>query len=870
MEVKGMAKSRYPRVGHRLAPKALRELLKTPLPAEFCNGEDANAPQQLCDLDETAWERFGEEACQELAERVIKTVGGAARAPMAVGNRRIPSIPSGMTLADLDLEVRTLNCLVAAGIHERPQDLQTMTIEGILELKGFWVKSLIDLLTALEYVTDHPQARKALRTDSVIAIKDLRASHRYPRPGHRLAPQTLKEVLLERIPDNLVRGTSFADRRLCDLDESAWNELSSNAISQLAGLIVMRVTRVVNFRALLERHLPQPPEGMRLEQLRLENRTHRCLERQRFDYHPERLGQLTIGQLLSTKAFGSKCLVDLLSSLETQVAKEGKLDESLTAEAKAFGKLRKARGIQFTDPRLGGLMRAIDTESNTIPEMVERLVKRRLDPPDPLRLKQQIRELRETIDQLGDISLEEELIQIFTPGSGDRDREIVAQYYGWDGQDGRTLEVLGQKHGLSRERIRQVCMRAVKRNRDTIVFAPVLDRAMAFLTERFPVGLDALQAEFNATGISPRGLSIGSVRRAAEFLSRDPQFEIVEVGSSYMVVLPQQVELPRAICQSAKQVVTNYGAAKLGEVVSELAIRHSMKIDLTLIRKTLDTQDEFCWLDDRRTWFRLKTLPQYGLPNMIEKILSVAEQIDVSKLRTAMARYRRNDRELPPPSTLLAFCRQMPDVRTEGKTVISDPPRDWRKVLTGVEHCMVEVLKKHGPVMERNAFEDECIEKGMNPFSFNAIVMSSPVIAQYGRSVYGLLGLKVDQKVVRELAQRKGDAPSSRVLCGFGETRDGKIYLAYQLSKAAISGGVITVPAAVKQQVRGKFSLRVDGGHEVGTLVAKRGCGWGLGPALRGSEAEQGDHMLLLFDTVKRQARIHIGDESILDNVTEA
>ncbi len=865
-----MAKSRYPRVGHRLAPMALREMLEAPLPAKFCNGDDANLPQRLCDLDETAWKRFSEETCQELAAVVIKAIGGAARAPMPIGDRHIPSIPKGMTLADLDLEVRTLNCLVAAGIHERPQDLQTMTIEGILELKGFWVKSLIDLLTALEYVTDHPKAQKALQTDSVIAIKDLQASHRYPRPGHRLAPQTLKEVLLERLPANLVRGTSFSDRRLCDLDETAWDELSSDAISQLAGLIVMRLARVVNYPALLERHLPRPPEGIQLEELRLENRTHRCLERQRLDYHPESLSQWTVGQLLSIKAFGSKCLVDLLSSLETQVAKEGKLDESLTAEAEAFGKLRKARKIQFTDPRLGGLLRAIDTESNTIPEMVDRLVKRRLDPPDPVRLKQQLSELREKIDQLGDIPLEEELIQIFTPGSGGRDRDIVAQYFGWDGQDGRTLEELGQKYGLSRERIRQVCMRAVKRNRDTMVFAPVLDRAMAFLLARFPIGLDHLQGEFNATGISPRGLSIGSIRQAAEFLSRNPQFEIVEVGSSHMAVLPKQAELPRAICQAAKQVVTNYGAAKLGEVVAELATRHSMKIDQSLIRKTLDTQDEFCWLDDRQIWFRQKTLPQYGLPNMIEKILSVAERIDVSKLRTAMARYRRNDRELPPPITLLAFCLQMPNVRSEGKIVISDPPRDWRKVLTGVERCMVEVLKKHGPVMERTAFEDECVEKGMNPFSFNAIVMSSPVIAQYGRSVYGLLGLKVDPKVVRELAQKRSESPSSRVLCGFGETRDGQIYLAYQLSKAAISGGVITVPAAVKRQVRGKFSLRIDGGHEVGTLVAKRGCGWGLGPALRGSEAEQGDHMLLLFDTVKRQARIHIGDESILENVIEA
>jgi hypothetical protein len=119
------------------------------------------------------------------------------------------------------------------------------------------------------------------------------------------------------------------------------------------------------------------------------------------------------------------------------------------------------------------------------------------------------------------------------------------------------------------------------------------------------------------------------------------------------------------------------------------------------------------------------------------------------------------------------------------------------------------------------------------------------------------------------LQSRKPATAPTKVLRAFGETKDGEVYLAYRLSKAAISGGVITVPAAVKRQVRGKFTLRIDGGHKVGTLVAKKGCGWGLGPALRGNNAEQGDHMLLLFDTANRQARLLIGDESILQGVTE-
>jgi len=749
-----------------------------------------------------------------------------------------------------------------------------MTVESVLGIRGFWVKSLVDLLCSLEYVNDHPEARKALRTEAIVSIKHLRAAHRYPRPGHRLAPQTLKEVLLDRIPPHLGRGTRFRGGRLCDLDETAWEYLSPAVLSRLAGLIAARAGAAVHHPTIRQRHLPKPPKDMRLEDLRLENRTHNCLVREGFGKRPQDLRKLTVGDLLAIKAFGAKCLVDLLTSLETRVAREGKLDDKLTAEAEALGKLPEVAEIQFTDPRLGDVLREIDTESDTVAEAVDRLVKRRIDPPDPRGVGERIHFVRDKIRELGDLPLEEELLDIFAPGFSRRDRRIVAEYYGWDGKGGCTLETLGRRYKLSRERIRQICVRAVKQARDAPVFAPVLDQALAFLEERFPMGLEELQAEFDAAGFSKCKLPIEAVHQAAGFLSRKPRFVIIEIGQRRMAVLPKQAELPREIVQTAKQVVANYvanyGVGKITEVTAELADLLPGKTAGKLVRETLQALGDFRWLDEKRHWFRLEPLPQYGLPNMIEKILSVVERIEVSALRAAMQRHRRSGRTLPPQKILLEFCRQMPGNRVEGNVVISDPPRDWRKVLVGVERGMVEVLTEHGPVMERTAFEELCIRGGMNRFSFNAIVMSSPVIAQYGRSVYGLPGLKIERKLIEDLVARKPGAAPKRVLRAFGETEDGKVFLAYRLSKAAISGGVITIPAAMKRQVKGKFTLRVDAGHKVGTLVAKKGCGWGLGPALRGSHAKQGDHMLLLVDSAKRQVNIRIGDKTIFEDVIES
>jgi hypothetical protein len=420
-----MGRSRYPRRGQRLAPATLRELLEVEVPAEYLPGP-SDAGLLLCDLDESAWDRFGEETCVELALEVVRAVGRAARMPMPIGDRRLPPIPQGMKLADLDLEVRTVNCLVSAGIHERPQDLRAITIEGILGLRGFWVKCLVDLLTSLEYATDHPEARRELRTKATILIQGPRVSCRYPRSGHRLAPATLREILSDPIPGGLVRGTPLEGKRLCDLNEEVWNQSTPEVIAELADLVVTRVNVSGYNRAMQKRRLPKPPKGTRLEDLRLENRTYNCLRREGFGKRPEDLGKRSVG------------------------------DEKLTAEAEALGSMPETRAIHFSDPRLGGLLRATDTEANTVAELVNHILKRRLDPPDPLRLYEQVCEVRRRVEELAVRNLEGELIEIFSPVASDRDRQIVAEYYGWDGGGGHTLEELGAKYGLSRERIRQV------------------------------------------------------------------------------------------------------------------------------------------------------------------------------------------------------------------------------------------------------------------------------------------------------------------------------------------------------------------------------------------------------------------------------
>ena len=106
------------------------------------------------------------------------------------------------------------------------------------------------------------------------------------------------------------------------------------------------------------------------------------------------------------------------------------------------------------------------------------------------------------------------------------------------------------------------------------------------------------------------------------------------------------------------------------------------------------------------------------------------------------------------------------------------------------------------------------------------------------------------------MTQRRASRVNHRVLDRYGRTADGRVWLRYRLSKAASTYAVITVPAALKKVVRGRFQFIDSDGRDIGTLATKDGRAWGLGAFLRKHGARIGDHIVLTLDLKQRTAEV--------------
>jgi hypothetical protein len=695
-----------------------------------------------------------------------------------------------------------------------------------------------------------------------------------------VAPYTLREFLVEPIPDEFKEKLGVADLKLCELDETVWNRFPAETILQLSQIVVDRISAYHVRKIFQHRHFPRPAEGTDLSALQLENRTRRCLVREGFDECPQALGDHTIGEIMSMRAFGPRCLVDLLSALESPRGDDARRDggggnagrkagsrpalsKELTTVAAGLADLPGAESVHGDDPRFANCMRAVDTEARTAQELATRLLDRTQDPPDPAYVARQVQHLSERIARMPERTLEEELIEIFVSAPRDRNAEILIGYYGWSDGRPRTLTHIGKRFGITRERIRQICAKLTRKAKSiSNILAPVMDRSLALVRQRLPAAAEALEAELRQRGWTGVDMSLEGLATGAKLLGRRTGFCVVRIdpqrkSSPRLAVRPDQVEAAPAVADLARKAVYFHGLATAGQIERLAAARFPAAAGPELVRQTLQLIDGFSWLDEKSGWFRIEGIGKHGLLKTIDKVLAVAGSVTVRQLRAAVGRNRRMWKEPPSENVLLEFCRALPGVRVEGHRILADPPRDWRESLTGVESQLVSVLKKYGPVMERGEMEEICVGGGMNRFSFHAFVSWSPIMVQLGHSVYGLLGAEVAPAQIEALlAARRSHRAVRRVLDSHGWTEDGKVWLRYRLSKAASTYAVITVPAALKQVVRGRFALLSPDGAKIGALATKDGRAWGLGAFLRQQGARINDHVLLTLDLQARTATV--------------
>ncbi|HEY9472585.1 MAG TPA: sigma factor-like helix-turn-helix DNA-binding protein [Mycobacteriales bacterium] len=346
--------------------------------------------------------------------------------------------------------------------------------------------------------------------------------------------------------------------------------------------------------------------------------------------------------------------------------------------------------------------------------------------------------------------------------------EAMALRTGLTGAPPMTLEEVGQRLGVTRERVRQVMAKHISLPNCLRPYLPQVDRVMALLHELAPASLEELGERFQREGLTSSRVSFDSLRAAAVFSGRT-----LHVTASHGMVA-RDVREARAVLAAARKLTSRHGVFQVEQLADEVAIE-GWKLTDDDTDRYLRSAPDVCHLTGR--YYVYPGTTRNRLVTALRTTLCLHRPMPLPVLTAAIRRLYewRNfgggsaGREVVPPAAhaVRAFCAGHEDfVVTEegGNCLISTrEPLDWREVLGAESRIMVAVLDEAPHrVLDRQTLLARCEARGVRPNATAAHLTYHPAFVRLGRNLWTLLGQEVSPEVLDRFAGQDPRRPRSR------------------------------------------------------------------------------------------------------------
>ena len=459
-------------------------------------------------------------------------------------------------------------------------------------------------------------------------------------------------------------------------------------------------------------------------------------------------------------------------------------------------------------------------------------------------------------------SLEEELTRIAGALERGRNADLLVRLWGWSGRPPRTLESVGSELHLTRERVRQIEARALRKLRRHQFDVPFLRSAIALLRKQVPGFDDVLAAKISEHKISLGNFSPESIQCAAELLEINWPFEFATVGNLRVL---SELGKSRQITESLsilRRKTSEQGCVNIEALVAELG---GEERDLPAIRTLFERLEEVTGLDDDHEWAFSASSARNRLFNICAKALSVVERLYISELRRAVSRSRRLAMS-PPQGVLSKFVERTGLADVKDGIAYPVPAMCMPLNPDSAEARMLRVLTKHGPVIDGEEFAERCIEEGINATTVYIYRIISPVITALGRNVFCRIGTDVPPGTVEAIVARRRSVPR---VSDYGWTAAGKLWFGIELMRVMLVSGSIRMPTFVAELVQGDWSVLLPDGTAFGSVCARDSFIWSFRKHFALLGAEPSDLAVFEFDRKGKEVTVRVGGPSLFETIQE-
>jgi hypothetical protein len=459
--------------------------------------------------------------------------------------------------------------------------------------------------------------------------------------------------------------------------------------------------------------------------------------------------------------------------------------------------------------------------------------------------------------------LEEELRRIVEVLDTGRNIPLLLSLWGWNGSEPRVLDSVGKEYGLTRERVRQIAARAIKRLKRHKFDTPYLNAAIQKLKKEIPAVDSSLMDRLRDQAITRGSFSVWGIELAAELLGVHWGITHITVnGIKIVVATGDQSKLARTFVELRRKT-SELGCVNIQSLCSEIQIEETRA---DTVRRFLDASSAVDWLDDTKEWMYLSNTARNRLFNLCEKVLGVCPSIGIGELRRAVGKSRRLAMA-PPQRILAAFVSREGLGTVQGSKIVAIRSTGKAPSPDSAEGKMLAVLDEFGPIMDGEDMAEKCIAAGMNATTFYIYRMISPVVSALGKGVYCKVSSDVPPGVVEAILSRRRTIPR---VSDHGWTPKGLLWFGTELSRMILTAGSIRLVSFVSDLVQGEWTVKLPDGGEYGTVTCRDSFIWTFRKPFNVLGAEPSDLMVLEFDIKARTVLMRVGGPGLFEAVQES
>lgn len=329
---------------------------------------------------------------------------------------------------------------------------------------------------------------------------------------------------------------------------------------------------------------------------------------------------------------------------------------------------------------------------------------------------------------------------------GDRNRDLVLARLRYRSDERDTFEELGNKNGITRERVRQ------------IVNGHLWKLAVSGL--RLPMGSRVVREIDLAGGIASAAalverLSVEEI--LTDRLSVNPLRELSDLGLVPTISWDSETRVwvgaeGRAAWIATGRLSDVHGKLK-GKARDDLrcvgAVKESALEDLS----PFDAGHASTLAVPRGTSLRRvleylvpESSPNSSMVRQARKVLAVTTPLSIVELHSGLLRNSRLG-PLPPPDVVEIVLKQHPAFEVAGgrARLRGKPPRT--EILSKSERALVELLEEHDGVMLLQDMVDGMRQRGFSQ-AMTSMLTRSPILTRVARAVYALRGRHVPNQLL--------------------------------------------------------------------------------------------------------------------------